>query len=219
MSPATRSSLRIRPHAVCRLRVAALAALVALASACAGSNGARVKPVETRDEFGFTITEEFRVGLGVRSDFQAAMRLLEEERFEEGIALLREVTEAAPNATAAHIDLGIAYGRIDELEKAEASIKRALELNPRHPVAHNELGIVYRRTGRFAEARESYEKALEIYPDFHFARKNLAILCDVYLRDPVCAVENYEIYSEAVPDDEKAAMWIADLRNRTPREE
>ena len=99
--------------------------------------------------------------------------------------------------TSAHIDLAIAYSRIDDLERAEASIKKALELNPRHPVAHNELGILYRKTGRFGEARKSYERALNFQPDFHFARRNLAILCDVYLVDLTCALENYELYAEA----------------------
>lgn len=192
----------------------ALLVLAALVSACASTDSQRPTPVETRDENGFTISEDLRLGIGVRSDFQRAMRLLEEEDYEAGIALLVEVTEAAPYATAAHIDLGIAYARTDELKKAEASIRQALELNPNHPVAHNELGIVLRRTGRFAEARASYEAALDAYPEFHFARKNLAILCDMYLQDAACAVEHYELYSRAVPDDEKAAMWIVDLRNR-----
>jgi tetratricopeptide (TPR) repeat protein len=195
------------------------AALAVFGLSCASPDGAPVAPTETRDEYGFTITEEYRVGLGVRSDFSRAVELLEEEKYAEGIAALEEVTAAAPQATAAHIDLGIAYARVGELAKAEASIKKALELNPRHPAAYNELGIVYRRAGRFAEARKSYETALEIYPDFHFARRNLAILCDVYLRDPACAVENYEIYSRAVPEDETAAMWIADLRNRAGSKE
>ena len=115
---------------------------------------------------------------------------------------------------AAHINLAIAYRRVDDLKRAEASLEKALVLNPRHPAAHNEMGIVHRRTGRFAEARGSYEKALDLHPEFHFARRNLAILCDVFLSDLDCAVENYTIYSRAVPEDEAAAMWIADLRSR-----
>ena len=182
--------------------------------ACTTSGPQRPKQTETRHEDGFSITEQVRVGPFVRNDFEKALRLLEQEEYESGIALLVEVTEAAPNLTMAHIDLGIAHVRVGDLERAEASLERALELNPRHPVAHNELGIVYRRTGRFAEARESYEKALALYPEFHFARRNLAILCDLYLLDASRALEHYELYTRAVPGDEAAAMWIADLRNR-----
>ena len=196
------------------LRRAALLLAAAMVSGCATSGGMRSAPVETRDESGFRITEKVRVGLGVRSDFESSLRLLEREEYERGIALLVEVTEAAPHLTTAHIDLGIAYARTGDWERAETSLMRALEFNSRHPVAHNELGIVYRRTGRFAKARKSYERVLERYPDFHFARRNLAILCDVFLDDLDCAMEHYEIYTQAVPDDEDAAIWIADLQNR-----
>ena len=145
------------------------------------------------------------------------MRLLAKENYDRGIALLEEVVEAVPHLTTAHIDLGIAYRQAGNLERAEESIAAALALSPRHPVAHNELGIIYRRTGRFEQARASYESALAKYPDFHFARRNLAILCDLFLADLSCALEHYERYVQAMPQDEAAAMWVADLRNRAGR--
>jgi Flp pilus assembly protein TadD len=195
-------------------RRALLLAAASLVSSCTTSGTTRPTQVETRDESGFTITEEVRVSAAMRADFESAMRLMEQEQYASGIALLLKVTEAAPHVTTVHIDLGIAYSRVNDLERAKASINRALELNPRHPAAHNELGILHRRSGRFEEARESYEKALAVYPDFHFARRNLAILCDVYLSDMNCAMKHYELYVQTVPGDAAAAMWMADLRNR-----
>lgn len=185
-----------------------------LVCACATPDGRKPARIEVAPDGGFTITEQARFSTAVREDFQSAVRLVAQDEYAGGIALLEKVTEAAPSATAAHIDLGIAYRLERRYEQAEASFRRALELNPSHPVAHNELGIVYRRMGRFAEARRSYESALQILPEFHHARRNLAILCDVYIDDLPCALENYERYAQVVPEDEQVGMWIADLRNR-----
>ena len=170
--------------------------------------------IEIQEQVGFTITEESQIGGDVRIEYEAALAFLQQGRHEEGIALLERVAEATPELSAPRIDLGIAQHIAGDLEAAEASLLLALESNPEQPVAHNELGIIYRKTGRFPEARESYESALAVYPGFHYARRNLAILCDLYLGDLECALDNYEAYMETVPSDEEASMWIADIRYR-----
>jgi Flp pilus assembly protein TadD len=143
--------------------------------------------------------------------------MLELQQYEQGIAALVKVTQAAPGVTATYIDLGIAYSRAGDLERAETSLVQALTLNPKHPIAHNELGMVKRKKGDFAAARSSYEQALALHPTFHFAQRNLAILCDLYLADRTCALSNYEAYLQSAPDDQDVVKWLADLRNRTAR--
>jgi Flp pilus assembly protein TadD len=210
------------PLRTCRTALGVAGALMLIACATtAPPVGKASKHAEAagiqQDESGFTLTEDVRVGADVRTDYDNAIRLLEQKQYEQGIPLLVKITQSAPNLTAAHVDLGIAYSRSGDLEKAEASLKRALQLNPRHAVAYNELGLVYRKKGEFAAARASYEKALEVFPGFHFARLNLAILCDLYLADRNCALNNYVAYSQAVPEDKQAPIWIADLRARATR--
>ena len=198
-------------------RVVTVLVAAAIMAACAAPTSERRPPparIEIQEAVGFTITEESRISNDARTEYDEALQYLERGDFVQGIVLLEKIVAYAPALSAPRIDLGIAHHRAGNLEAAESHLRLALESNPDHPIAHNELGIVYRKTGRFALARQSYEAALAIYPGYHFARRNLAVLCDLYLADPSCALQNYEAYMATVPEDEEAAMWIADIRYR-----
>jgi len=170
--------------------------------------------IEIHEAVGFTITEEVQVPESIRVQYHEALQYLANENLERGIEALKQVADAAPTVTAPKIDLGVAHHRLGDLEMAEAYLLQALELNPSHPVALNELGIVYRKTGRFREAKQQYEAAIAVYPGYHHARRNLAVLCDLYLGDLSCALNQYEAYMATVPADPEVEMWVADLRNR-----
>ncbi len=174
-----------------------------------------VRPGDGRE--GFIITEVPAMDDASRRDFDRAVALLKDKDYGRAIDLLEKVIERSPGVTAPYIDLAIAYQRIGKPERAEKHLQTALTLFPGHPVACNEYGLLYRRSGRFAEARAMYEKAIERFPDYSPAHKNLGILCDLYLNDPACALEHYEIYSKARPEDAQVATWIAGARARLGR--
>jgi len=166
---------------------------------------------------GFIITEVPQLDEAFRRDFEHAVDMMKNQEYAQAIDLLEKVIEQSPNVTAPYIDIAIAYQHIDKPEQAEENLKAALRLVPDHPVASNEYGLLCRKTGRFADARAIYEKAIARFPDYYPVHRNLGILCDLYLNDPECALEHYEIYSEARPEDKQVKIWIADLRARLGR--
>jgi tetratricopeptide (TPR) repeat protein len=165
---------------------------------------------------GFSIKEPSAMDAQLRADFEQASVMIKDARYDKAIELLEKVIAQSPEMTAPHINVAIAYRQINKPDEAELHLIKALEMIPGHPVASNEYGLLLRKAGRFAESRLIYEKALTAFPEYHPIHKNLAILCDLYLKDLACAIEHYEIYSQAMPKDPQAKLWLADLQTRRP---
>lgn len=178
--------------------------LAGLLAGCASGptgSGQRIHFVENRS-----------VDLAVRRDFDEALQMLEQERYEDAIKLLGKVVEGSQNNSAPYINMAMAYEKLGKTDKAEDSFKRALDINPSHPVANNEYALLLRKNGRYSEAKQLYENLLKRYPEFMPARRNLGILCDLYLDDAKCALNQYQIYSKAHPEDKEVELWIAGLK-------
>ncbi|MEJ2361134.1 MAG: tetratricopeptide repeat protein [Gammaproteobacteria bacterium] len=160
------------------------------------------------------ISENYPVSPEVKTDFKQAVTLLKVGNYTDAIRMLKTVTAKTDKFSGPFIDLGIAYAQTKEYKKSEKSLKKALAIHPMHPAALNELGIVYRKTGRYGEARKIYEKLLYTYPNYMPAHKNLGVLCDIYLQDLSCALNQYKTYLKARPDDKKVKIWVADVKRR-----
>jgi Tfp pilus assembly protein PilF len=192
----------------------ALVIVLALVSGCAVKQPG---PTVTRlndGRQGFVIQEQPIVDAEVRADFEHAVVMMNDGNYAEAIDLLTTVIERSPGVAAPHIDIAMAYLRTGKPGPAEEHLKIALVLVPHHPVASNEYGLLLRRAGRFSEARAVYEQAIADFPDYLPVRRNLGILCDIYLNDPACALKQFEIYNKAMPDDAQVKIWIAELRMR-----
>jgi Tfp pilus assembly protein PilF len=154
------------------------------------------------------------VSSDVQRTFDQALLLLQEEQYDTAITLLNSVIEQEKRLTAPYINLAMAYRHTGNEKLAEENLLKALAIDQTQPVANNELGILYRKQGRFTDAKQVYVNALSEYPDYLPVIKNLGILCDIYMQDPQCALEQFEKYQQYVPEDKNVQIWIADLKTR-----
>ncbi len=176
------------------------------------STGGRKSGDEDKDLVNIYLEENRSIDSSVRKEFAQATLLLQQGEYEKAITLLLNVTKVTKQNSAPFINLAMAYSIGGNLTKAEESLKQALEINPHHPVANNEYGLLLRKSGRYSEARTVYGNLLQKYPDFVPARKNLGVLCELYLNDRKCALEQYESYLNKVPDDKEVKLWLTGLK-------
>jgi Flp pilus assembly protein TadD len=159
--------------------------------------------------------ENVTVDSEVERSFDQALQLLQDQQYDAAVSLLIKVIEQEQRLTAPYINLAMAYRHKGDDKLAEKYLLKALEIDQAQPVANNELGIIYRKQGRFSDARDVYNNALAENPDYLPVIRNLGILCDLYLRDVQCALEQFEKYQQQVPDDKTIEIWIADLKTRS----
>ena len=185
--------------------------LAVMLVACATTSTSRNVTFETDD---IVISEEYGVDPEITEKFNQAVKYITNKNYKDAIELLLEVTSKTEKHSAPYINLGIAYSEIGKIEEAENILLKALKINPGHPVTNNEIGLVYRKTGRFSDAKRTYQNVIKIYPHFLPARKNLGILCDLFMKDLECAIEQYEAFLKIKPNEKNIKIWLADLKRR-----
>jgi len=94
-------------------------------------------------------------------------------RYDDTVALTREVVRLRPDLAVAHNTLGVALRRLGRLEKAEASCREAVRLQPNYAEAHNTLGDVLTALRRPNEAEASCREAVRLAPEYAEAHNNL----------------------------------------------
>ncbi|VAW55274.1 hypothetical protein MNBD_GAMMA06-1048 [hydrothermal vent metagenome] len=199
------------------MRCCTILLLVAFLFSCAGGE---VKNSMNTDSSSDSVLIQNKVShvdvdSDVEIDFKNAVVLLQESKYQQAISILITVIEREKRLPAPYVNLAMAHNALGDTKAAEENLISALKLDIGHPVANNELGMLYRKKGRFKAARTAYENAIKDNPDYLPAIKNLGILCDLYIRDYDCALQQFEDYLELKPDDKTVAIWVADVKQRS----
>lgn len=178
--------------------------------ACAGGE------VKTQADSGYVYKNNSYVDIDadVENDFNKAVELLRKEQYQQAITVLDTVIEREQRLPAPYVNIAMAYNKLGDVTKAEENFINALKLDIGHPTANNELGMLYRKAGKFNAARIAYQNAIKEHSDYLPAKRNLGVLCDLYLHDYKCALEQYEDYLELQPDDKTVAIWVSDVKQR-----
>ena len=147
--------------------------------------------------------------------YEAGIAALKNNETDFAIELLIQATTEAPDLNFAFTNLGLAYFKLKDFEKAEQTFQKAIKSNAYDAVAYNHIGIIQRMNGDFANAKTSYEKAITINNDYANAYLNLGILYDIYLQDLNAALKQYEKYqSLAISENKSVKGWIADIKRQ-----
>jgi tetratricopeptide (TPR) repeat protein len=94
-------------------------------------------------------------------------------RAHEAIRYLTAAVALRPRTSAAHRDLGAAYGTTGQLEKAITEFREAIRLNEDDGLAHYSLGVALGDRGQSDEAIAAYREAIRRHKDLAKAHYNL----------------------------------------------
>jgi len=118
-------------------------------------------------------TEALRTGLLPR--IEQTLRLSDDQRYNEALALIAEVLRDHPQSDAAYLtqaQVFVAAG--GNAESAERAARRAITLNPRLAAAHRLLGEVRLGAGAIDDAIDHLEEAVRLDEQNEQARRRLA---------------------------------------------
>jgi tetratricopeptide (TPR) repeat protein len=93
------------------------------------------------------------------------VRLINQNKAEEALALLRRAAELRPDSPDFHHNLGVALAHRGRLDEAIASFHEAIRLKPDGASALSNLGLALAQQGKIDEAVAAFRDCLRLQPD------------------------------------------------------
>jgi len=92
--------------------------------------------------------------------------LMQQQRYEQAVAVLERAVRLFPDYAAALNDLAYGYADAGNFEKAFAAMDRYVALQPDQPNPHDSYGEILRMAGKLDAALEQYRMSIRIDPNF-----------------------------------------------------
>ncbi|MEO8018421.1 MAG: tetratricopeptide repeat protein, partial [Pseudomonadota bacterium] len=128
------------------------------------------------------------------TEFTRALMLMRGGDPTQAILEMQVLTQSYPDLPGPYANLGILHRNANQLAESEAALARATERAPWDAQTWSEYGVTLRQAGKFPEARAAYEHATKANPSYAPAHRNLGVLLDLFLDDPVTAQADLETY-------------------------
>jgi tetratricopeptide (TPR) repeat protein len=148
------------------------------------------------------------------SEFTRALTLMRGADPTQAILEMQVLTQSYPDLPGPYANLGILHRNANQLAESEAALAKATERAAWDAQTWNEYGLTLRQAGKFTEARAAYERATQVNPSYAPAHRNLGVLLDLFLDDPVTAQAELETYKTLTGEDKPVSGWLAELRSR-----
>ena len=151
----------------------------------------------------------------LRELFLQGVQFMKQGNYPQAITIMNQVITEDDRLPGPVTNLGIIYLNLGEEEKSVKYLQQAVTMDPTQAGAFNVLAYMHREKGEFQESLGLYNRAIEYNPDYTMSYYNLGVLCDIYLRDPQCAYDNFILYNEKIePKDPLVENWIDELERR-----
>ena len=162
-----------------------------------------------------TVVEAVKVIDVNQKNYEAGLAALKAGEIPFAVELLEQVSISAPKLEHVFTNLGLAYFKQKNHDKAELAFRQAIKLNSNDAIAYNHLGIIKRLQGEFDSARKTYQKAIQIDNKYASAHLNLGILYDIYLQDLEKALQQYKKYQALTSaESNSVGKWIVDIQRQ-----
>jgi len=124
------------------------------------------------------------------------------------------MTQSYPDLPGPYTNLGLLYRKSNQLAESEAALQKATERASWDAATWTEYGLTLRQAGKFAEAQTAYERGIQANPAYAPAHRDLAVLLDLFLEDPLTAQTEFETYKSLTGEEKPVNGWIAELKSR-----